>query len=84
MAEGLDTGDMLVKKEIAIGAEETAEELYERLSELCVETLSETLEQLEAGTLQGTPQDDAQSSYASRITKENVCTGLHPSGGRTA
>ena len=70
MAEGLDTGDMLVKKEIAIGAEETAEELYERLSELCVETLSETLEQLEAGTLQGTPQDDAQSSYASRITKE--------------
>lgn len=48
MAEGLDTGDMLVKKEIAIGAEETAEELYERLSELCVETLSETLEQLEA------------------------------------
>ena len=58
------------KKEIAIGAEETAEELYERLSELCVETLSETLEQLEAGTLQGTPQDDAQSSYASRITKE--------------
>ena len=71
MAEGLDTGDMLVKKEIAIGAEETAEELYERLSELCVETLTEeTLEQLEAGTLQGTPQDDAQSSYASRITKE--------------
>ena len=70
MAEGLDTGDMLVKKEISIGAEETAEELYERLSELCVETLSETLEQLEAGTLQGTPQDDAQSSYASRITKE--------------
>ena len=70
MAEGLDAGDMLVKKEIAIGAEETAEELYERLSELCVETLSETLEQLEAGTLQGTPQDDAQSSYASRITKE--------------
>ena len=70
MNAGLDTGDMLVKKEIAIGAEETAEELYERLSELCVETLSETLEQLEAGTLQGTPQDDAQSSYASRITKE--------------
>ncbi len=70
MAEGLDTGDMLVKKEITIGAEETAEELYERLSELCVETLSETLEQLEAGTLQGIPQDDAESSYASRITKE--------------
>ena len=34
------------------------------------ETLEETLAQLEAGTLHGTPQDDAQSSYASRITKE--------------
>ena len=67
---GLDTGDMLVKKETAIGPEETAEELYSRLSELCVETLEETLAQLEAGTLHGTPQDDAQSSYASRITKE--------------
>lgn len=77
MEEGLDTGDMLVKKEIAIGAEETAEELYERLSELCVETLSETLEQLEAGTLQGTPQDDAQSSYASRITKEMSALDFH-------
>ena len=53
-----------------VTAQQMAEELYERLSELCVETLSETLEQLEAGTLQGTPQDDAQSSYASRITKE--------------
>ena len=70
MGEGLDTGDMLVKKETAIGPEETAEELYSRLSELCVETLEETLAQLEAGTLHGTPQDDAQSSYASRITKE--------------
>lgn len=62
MGEGLDTGDMLVKKETAIGPEETAEELYSRLSELCVETLEETLAQLEAGTLHGTPQDDAQSS----------------------
>ena len=70
MGEGLDTGDMLVKKETPIDPEETAEELYERLSALCVETLQETLRQLEAGTLHGTPQNDAESSYASRITKE--------------
>ena len=43
MGEGLDTGDMLVKKETPIDPEETAEELYERLSALCVETLQETL-----------------------------------------
>lgn len=70
MAEGLDTGDMLHKKEIAIGAEETASELHDRLAELSAETLVETLEQLQAGTLTATPQNEAESSYAIRITKE--------------
>ncbi|WP_295217150.1 methionyl-tRNA formyltransferase [Ruminococcus sp.] len=70
MAEGLDTGDMLLKKEIDIGSEETAAELHDRLAELAAETLQETLAALENGTLTAEPQDDALSSYASRITKE--------------
>ncbi len=70
MAEGLDTGDMLLKKEISIGAEETAAELHDRLAVLSAETLAETLVQLENGVLHPEPQDDALSSYASRITKE--------------
>lgn len=70
MAEGLDTGDMLLKKEIDIGPEETAAELHDRLAELAAETLQETLAALENGTLTAEPQDDALSSYASRITKE--------------
>lgn len=70
MAEGLDTGDMLLKKEIDIGPEETAAELHDRLAELAAETLRETLASLENGTLTAEPQDDALSSYASRITKE--------------
>ena len=70
MAEGLDTGDMLLKKAIAIEAEETAASLHDRLAELAAETLSETLEALEAGTLHPQSQDDALSSYAVRITKE--------------
>lgn len=70
MAEGLDTGDMLLKKEIDIGPEETAAELHDRLAELAAETLRETLAALENGTLTAESQDDALSSYASRITKE--------------
>lgn len=70
MAEGLDTGDMLLKREIDIGSEETAAELHDRLAELAAETLQETLTALENGTLTAEPQDDALSSYASRITKE--------------
>lgn len=70
MAEGLDTGDMLLKKEIAIGPEETAAELHDRLAELAAETLAETLKALEENTLVPEPQNDALSSYAGRITKE--------------
>lgn len=70
MAEGLDTGDMILKKKISIGPEETAAQLHDRLAVLAVETLKETLALLEAGTLKPEPQDDAKSSYAARITKE--------------
>ncbi len=70
MAEGLDTGDMLLKKAIPIGEEETAVELTNRLAELAAQTLAETLVSLEAGTIHAQPQNDAESSYASRITKE--------------
>lgn len=70
MAEGLDTGDMLIQKSISIGPEETADTLSSRLSVLAAETLDETLVALENGTLQPIPQDDAKSSYAERITKE--------------
>ena len=70
MAEGLDTGDMLLKKTIMIGEEETAAELTDRLAVLAVETLAETLNALEAGTLRPEPQDETMSSYAGRITKE--------------
>lgn len=70
MAEGLDTGDMLLKKEIPIGPEETAAELHDRLAVLAAETLAETLELLEQGKIQPEPQDDEKSSYASRITKD--------------
>ncbi len=70
MAEGLDTGDMLVKQELEIAPEETAQELHDRLAELAPKTLLETLRQLEAGTLTPVKQNDADSSYATRITKE--------------
>lgn len=70
MAEGLDTGDMLLKREISIGEEETAQQLHDRLAELAAETMAETLDRLEKGTLRAEPQDDALSSYAGRITKE--------------
>lgn len=70
MSEGLDTGDMLLKKATAIGENETYEELYSRLSEMGAAVLAETLEALEKGTLSPEKQDDSLSCYSPMIKKE--------------
>jgi methionyl-tRNA formyltransferase len=68
---GLDTGDMLVKKTLSIGPQETAGELHDRLAVLGRETMEETLQQLCAGTLQRQVQDNDQSTYAAMMKKED-------------
>ena len=71
MDVGLDTGDMLIKRATEIGDEETAGELHDRLSLLGREAMEETLRRLCDGTLRPEPQEDAQSSYASMMKKED-------------
>lgn len=70
MGEGLDTGDMLIKKATKIGENETYEELYARLAEMGGEVLAETLEAVENGTLAPEAQDDSLSCYSPMIRKE--------------
>ncbi len=70
MDEGLDTGDMLLKKEIVIREDETGESLFNRLSKLGGPLLLETLSQAEQGTLRRVKQDDAESTYARMLSKE--------------
>lgn len=70
MAEGLDTGDMLLKAETVIGKEDTAETLHDRMSEMGRTLLLETLSALCAGTLKPEPQKDEESCYAKMLTKE--------------
>ncbi|MBR6504838.1 MAG: methionyl-tRNA formyltransferase [Clostridia bacterium] len=47
MDEGMDTGDMILKKEVEIGESETTGELWNRLSKLGAETLVETIKLIE-------------------------------------
>lgn len=70
MSEGLDTGDMLIKRSTFIGENETYQELYSRLSEIGAEVLTETLTAIENGTLVPEKQDDSLSCYSPMITKE--------------
>ncbi|MCM1529426.1 MAG: methionyl-tRNA formyltransferase [Alistipes sp.] len=70
MGEGLDTGDMLIKKSVKIGENETYSQLYSRLAELGGEVLEETMAALESGCLTPVKQDDELSCYSPMIKKE--------------
>ncbi len=69
MDVGLDTGDMLLKKSCSIPQNMTAGELHDCLSEMGAELLSDTIAALKNGTLVRTPQNDAESCYASMLDK---------------
>ena len=71
MDAGLDTGDMLLWREVPIHADTTYGTLHDTLMETGASLLVETLERLAAGTLVRTPQTGA-SCYAVRITRETV------------
>jgi methionyl-tRNA formyltransferase len=66
---GLDTGDMLLKWETAIGPEETAVELGERLASAGADLLVRTL--AEYREIRPEPQDESQASWAPVIRKED-------------
>ena len=70
MNEGLDTGDMLVKKTVSITENMNAGELHDKLSVLGSEVLLETLDKLKKGELKPQKQDDSLSNYASMLSKE--------------
>lgn len=73
MDEGLDTGDVIMRREVEIPLEMTGSELWESLSKCGAELISETLQQLENGTAVFTKQpDDVQASYAKMISKEEL------------
>jgi len=68
---GLDTGDMLLKFDTAIGEEETAIELGERLAKAGADLLVETLSGLERGAIVPQPQNDAEATLAPILAKED-------------
>jgi methionyl-tRNA formyltransferase len=70
---GIDTGDMLLKKELEITPDMSLQELHDRLSVLGAQTLRETLEKLKDGTLKRTSQPDEGVTYAPMMQKT---TGL--------
>ncbi len=71
MDEGMDTGDMLLKREVPIDDEDTGETLSQRLSIIGAELLIETIRLLKEGKLTPVPQDHSQATYAPMLKKED-------------
>ena len=72
MEAGLDTGPVYATAEVAIGASETAGELHDRLALLGGQLLADSLTDILAGRLQAIPQDDAKSTYAGKVTRDDA------------
>ena len=70
MDVGMDTGDMLGKRTLAIDEWVTAGQLHTRLAPLGAELLGEVLAKLKAGTLAPEKQNDAEATMAPMLTKE--------------
>jgi methionyl-tRNA formyltransferase len=68
---GMDTGAMLLQKEIEIGKAEAAPEVAARMSEAGAPLMIDTLRGLAAGNLIPRPQDSAAATYAPMLKRED-------------
>jgi methionyl-tRNA formyltransferase len=69
--EGLDTGDILLQREMTIAPEDTSVTLAPRLAAMGAELLVETLQKLAEGHVQPTPQDNQRATPAPILTRED-------------
>ena len=82
MDSGIDTGDIILMKDLAIEPDERSPSLYHRLGVLGAECILEALELIEKGKSTLTPQDDEASSYAPIIQKSDGMIDWHRSSER--
>ena len=74
---GLDTGDILLQREVPLALEDTAETLAPRLAAIGADLIVETLRGLQARQIDPRPQDDAQATLAPILTKEDGRIDFH-------
>ena len=69
MAAGMDTGDILLQREIPIDDNETGGGLFDKLSELGAELIVEALPKIERGELTPVPQDEELATKCGKLSK---------------
>ncbi len=72
MDEGLDTGNMLWKKQTAISENDNGGTLHDRLAALGAEAMLEALPRLSTNQLENIQQDNELATYAHKLAKEDA------------
>ena len=92
VVKALDAGAMLLKEPHPIGSDDTSDEVERALARIGARLLVGALDLIARGTAVESPQNDAEATYAHRLTKEdgvidwrwpaarihNLIRGLHP------
>jgi methionyl-tRNA formyltransferase len=68
---GLDTGDILLQREVPIRPDDTAETLGPKMASIGADLMVETLRGLESGQVRPAPQDHSQATLAPILKKED-------------
>ena len=71
MAEGLDTGDILLQRSVEILPNDTGGSLHDRLAQVAPEALLESLQLVAAANSPRIPQDNAFATYAPKLKREH-------------
>ena len=69
--EGLDTGDILLQREMALAPSMTAMDVFPLLAEMGADLMMETLRGLDAGTITPRKQDESKATLAPILTRDN-------------
>jgi methionyl-tRNA formyltransferase len=69
MEPGLDTGPMLLKREVPIAPDDTGGSLHDRLADLGANAILEALDRLNSGTILAEPQPQEGVTYAAKLEK---------------
>lgn len=69
--EGLDTGDILLQREMALAPSMTAVDVFPLLAEMGADLMMDTLRGLDAGTVTARKQEEAKATLAPILTRED-------------
>ncbi len=72
LEQDIDTGDLLLQRELNIGPNETTGSVHDRMMALGAQTVLESIDLIAQGKTTGTPQDDSRASHAPKLTHDTA------------